>query len=141
MNADGRRSISSRLKAAGTWPAALVCAGMRLRSFLGCAFLCSCAFGSGFAFGARFGGADTLGVDQVESVFSVEWELADRSLTGCAQSDIHTAALRQRQNTGFGSELLLLRRSQVGVLINGLLDLVNAHGLFFTEALGLDCIG
>src|SRR6185312_16040339 len=141
MNADGRRSISSRLKAAGTWPAALVCAGMRLRSFLGCAFLCSCAFGSGFAFGARFGGADTLGVDQVESVFSVEWELADRGLAGGAQRDIHTAALGEGQDTGFGSELLFLRVGKIGVLIDGLLDLINAHRLLFTEALGLNGIG
>src|SRR5579871_457081 len=114
---------------------------------LGRAFLFGCAGFWSSGFRGRLGRWGFLGsgratrVDQVKSVFSVEWELTNRRLSCGAESYVNAAVLGKSQNFGVLAELRLLRRGDVLVLVNGLLDLLRTHGLFFTQALGFNGVG
>src|SRR5579864_403889 len=109
-------------------------------AFLGCAGFGRACFRSRLGRGF-LGSRGAARVDQVESIFSIERELANRRLSGGAESDVNATVLGKSQNFGILAELRFLRRGNVLILVNGLLDLFRTHGLFFTQALGFNGVG
>ena len=75
-----------------------------------------------------------------QSILGAKWEAANRLFPGGAERHIHAAVVGHPDGHEILDELLLFRGSQVGILVEELLDFFGGHVLLEAESFDLELI-